>query len=78
MYLHSYVIHYAGAVAPLYLSLLPPNCTQPKGEYIWYTKDVVDWVHGPLPSDEPNEKAREMLTQIVQSVYGWPHKDQMK
>jgi len=38
-----------GAVAPSYLALLPPNITEPKGAYLWYKKQVVDWVNGPLP-----------------------------
>ncbi|XP_047496115.1 carbonyl reductase [NADPH] 1-like [Penaeus chinensis] len=38
-----------GAVAPSYLALLPPNIKEPKGAYLWYEKQVVDWVKGPMP-----------------------------
>uniref|UniRef100_A0A0A9WVM0 carbonyl reductase (NADPH) n=1 Tax=Lygus hesperus TaxID=30085 RepID=A0A0A9WVM0_LYGHE len=39
-----------GADAPTYAALLPQNCKSPKGDYIWYTRAIVDWVNGPLPS----------------------------
>ncbi|KAK7072778.1 hypothetical protein SK128_004133 [Halocaridina rubra] len=39
-----------GAVSPSYLALLPPNVKEPKGAYLWYDKQVVDWVNGPLPT----------------------------
>lgn len=38
-----------GAEAPVYLALLPENTVKPKGDYVWFTKDIVDWVNGPLP-----------------------------
>ncbi|XP_064097027.1 carbonyl reductase [NADPH] 3-like isoform X2 [Macrobrachium nipponense] len=38
-----------GAVSPSYLALLPPD-TDLRGAYIWYDKQVVDWVNGPTPS----------------------------
>jgi len=38
-----------GAEAPVFLALLPENCTKPKGDYVWYTKEIVDWVNGPTP-----------------------------
>lgn len=39
-----------GAVAPSWLALLPPNVDGPKGGYVWYEKQIVDWVNGPIPS----------------------------
>nr|XP_045600109.1 carbonyl reductase [NADPH] 1-like [Procambarus clarkii]XP_045600110.1 carbonyl reductase [NADPH] 1-like [Procambarus clarkii] len=39
-----------GAVCPSYLALLPPNIKEPRGAYLWYNKQVVDWVNGPTPS----------------------------
>ncbi|XP_069191082.1 carbonyl reductase [NADPH] 1 isoform X2 [Procambarus clarkii] len=39
-----------GAVCPSYLALLPPNIKEPQGAYLWYNKQVVDWVNGPTPS----------------------------
>ncbi|XP_014276619.1 carbonyl reductase [NADPH] 3 isoform X4 [Halyomorpha halys] len=39
-----------GADAPTYAALLPPNTTSPKGDYIWYTRAIVDWVNGPTPT----------------------------
>lgn len=41
-----------GADAPTYLALLPANCTSPKGDYIWFTREILDWVNGPLPNVE--------------------------
>ncbi|XP_042892815.1 carbonyl reductase [NADPH] 1-like [Penaeus japonicus] len=38
-----------GAVAPSYLALLPPDIKEPKGAYVWFDKQVVDWVKGPVP-----------------------------
>ncbi|XP_066972665.1 carbonyl reductase [NADPH] 1-like [Macrobrachium rosenbergii] len=38
-----------GAVCPSYLALLPPD-TDLRGAYLWYDKQVVDWVKGPTPS----------------------------
>ncbi|XP_018013437.1 carbonyl reductase [NADPH] 1 [Hyalella azteca] len=38
-----------GAVCPTYLALLPPNVSSPRGEYLWYDKQVVDWVDASLP-----------------------------
>ena len=34
-----------GAVAPSWLALLPPNVDGPKGGYVWYEKQIVDWVN---------------------------------
>jgi len=39
-----------GAEAPLYLALLPPDVKSPRGCFVWYNKDVVDWVNGPTPA----------------------------
>ncbi|KAI9562230.1 hypothetical protein GHT06_013195 [Daphnia sinensis] len=39
-----------GAVAPTWLALLPPNVDGPKGGYVWYDKQIVDWVNGPTPT----------------------------
>lgn len=39
-----------GAVSPSYLALLPPKVKEPRGAYLWYDKQVVDWVNGPTPS----------------------------
>jgi len=39
-----------GSVASVYLALLPPNITSPRGDFIWHDKTLVDWVNGPTPS----------------------------
>ncbi|XP_014275782.1 carbonyl reductase [NADPH] 1 [Halyomorpha halys] len=39
-----------GADAPTYAALLPAGTTSPKGDYIWSTREIVDWVNGPTPS----------------------------
>jgi len=39
-----------GAVASIYLALLPPNVEAPRGDYVWHDKTIVDWVNGPTPS----------------------------
>ena len=39
----------SGAVAPTWLALLPENVEEPRGGYVWYKKELVDWIHGPLP-----------------------------
>jgi len=39
-----------GSVASVYLALLPPNITSPRGDFIWHDKTIVDWVNGPTPS----------------------------
>lgn len=39
-----------GAAAPTYLATLSKNASSPKGEFIWYSKEVVDWVNGPMPA----------------------------
>lgn len=39
-----------GADAPTYLALLPKGTTSPRGDYVWYNRQIVDWVNGPLPS----------------------------
>lgn len=39
-----------GAVASIYLALLPPNTTSPRGDFIWHDKSIVDWVNGPTPT----------------------------
>uniref|UniRef100_A0A2P2HWY0 carbonyl reductase (NADPH) n=1 Tax=Hirondellea gigas TaxID=1518452 RepID=A0A2P2HWY0_9CRUS len=40
----------AGAAAPTYLALLPPNCSSPRGEYVWHDKRLVDWVNEANPA----------------------------
>uniref|UniRef100_A0A146LAV6 carbonyl reductase (NADPH) n=1 Tax=Lygus hesperus TaxID=30085 RepID=A0A146LAV6_LYGHE len=37
-----------GAVAPTYAALLPENCQSPKGDMIWFNKEICDWVNGPV------------------------------
>jgi carbonyl reductase 1 len=39
-----------GAVAPLYLALLPPNADKPRGDYVWRDKTIIDWANGKLPA----------------------------
>ncbi|XP_053649583.2 carbonyl reductase [NADPH] 1-like isoform X1 [Cherax quadricarinatus] len=39
-----------GAACVAYLALLPPNIKEPRGAYLWYDKQIVDWVNGPVPS----------------------------
>ena len=39
----------AGAVAPSWLALLPPEVKGPKGAYVWHDKQIVDVVDGPPP-----------------------------
>uniref|UniRef100_A0A224XVD1 carbonyl reductase (NADPH) n=1 Tax=Panstrongylus lignarius TaxID=156445 RepID=A0A224XVD1_9HEMI len=39
-----------GADAPTYAALLPEGVKSPKGDYIWFTREIVDWVHGPTPT----------------------------
>jgi carbonyl reductase 1 len=39
-----------GAVSSVFAALLPPNVSSPKGDYIWFDKQIVNWVDGPLPS----------------------------
>jgi len=38
-----------GAVAPTWLALLPENVEEPRGGYVWLNKQIVDWIHGPMP-----------------------------
>ncbi|XP_076046160.1 carbonyl reductase [NADPH] 1-like isoform X2 [Oratosquilla oratoria] len=38
-----------GAVCPSYLALLPNDVEEPRGGYLWSQKQIVDWVHGPIP-----------------------------
>jgi len=38
-----------GAAAPSWLALLPKNADGPKGAYVWFNKEIVDWVNGPVP-----------------------------
>ncbi|XP_073977781.1 carbonyl reductase [NADPH] 1-like [Rhodnius prolixus] len=40
-----------GADAPTYAALLPEDIQSPKGDYIWCTRQIVDWVKGPTPSN---------------------------
>ncbi|KAK9506974.1 hypothetical protein O3M35_008813 [Rhynocoris fuscipes] len=39
-----------GADAPTYCALLPEGTNSPKGDYIWFTREIVDWVNGPIPT----------------------------
>ncbi|CAG0919953.1 unnamed protein product [Notodromas monacha] len=39
-----------GAVSSVFAALIPPGAASPKGDYIWFKKEIVDWVNGPLPS----------------------------
>jgi len=39
-----------GSIAAVWAALIPPGVKSPKGGYIWYDTQVVDWVNGPLPS----------------------------
>ncbi|XP_047113995.1 carbonyl reductase [NADPH] 1-like [Schistocerca piceifrons] len=39
-----------GADAPVYLALLPPGVSSPRGEYIWCDRQVVNWFKGPMPA----------------------------
>lgn len=39
-----------GADAPAWLALLPPNVKEPRGGYVWHTRDIADWVNGPTPT----------------------------
>lgn len=38
-----------GAEIPLYAALLPKNVVQPVGSFIWWNKQVIDWINGPIP-----------------------------
>jgi len=38
-----------GAVAPIWLALLPKDVEEPRGGYVWLKKQIVDWIHGPMP-----------------------------
>ncbi|KAG8327978.1 hypothetical protein J6590_006154 [Homalodisca vitripennis] len=33
-----------GADAPTYLALLPPNVSQPRGQYVWKDRTIVSWI----------------------------------
>ena len=39
-----------GATPIVWAALLPPMVKEPRGAYVWRTKEIVDWVNGPLPS----------------------------
>jgi len=39
-----------GAANPSWLALLPKGVQGPKGGFVWYTKEIVDWIHGPVPA----------------------------
>ena len=43
-------VFFLGAVAPSWLALIPKDAEGPKGSYVWHDKQIVDWVHGPMPS----------------------------
>lgn len=40
-----------GAVAPSWLALLPPNVKEPRGAFVWHSKEIIDWVNGPTPAN---------------------------
>jgi len=40
-----------GARSSVFAALIPPGAASPKGAYIWYDNQVVDWVKGPIPSN---------------------------
>lgn len=41
-----------GADCPAYLAMLPPNDpSNPKGDYVWYTRKVVQWDSEKMPTD---------------------------
>ena len=44
-----FYLYSTGAEAPVYLALLPKNCTKPKGDFVWHTKEIRDWVNDPKP-----------------------------
>lgn len=39
-----------GADAPTYLALLPPKVESPRGDYVWFNREIIDWVNGPVPA----------------------------
>ncbi|CAG7734157.1 unnamed protein product, partial [Allacma fusca] len=39
-----------GAVAPVYLSLLPPNVEKPRGAFVWRDTTIIDWVNEQPPA----------------------------
>jgi len=39
-----------GAIAATLAALIPSDCESPRGAYIWYDTQVVDWVNGPTPT----------------------------
>lgn len=39
-----------GAAAPAWLALLPPNVKEPRGGYVWFNKEITDWIDGPTPT----------------------------
>jgi len=44
------IIFLLGAANPSWLALLPKGVQGPKGGFVWYTKEIVDWIHGPVPA----------------------------
>ena len=45
------VLVFLAAVAPSWLATLPENVEAPKGDYVWFSKRIVDWIHGPMPGN---------------------------
>ncbi|GLG95902.1 Uncharacterized protein GBIM_02767 [Gryllus bimaculatus] len=44
-----------GAEAPLFCALLPPNVSAPRGAYIWWDKQIVDWTGSTIPPPQSNK-----------------------
>jgi len=38
-----------GAIAAVWAALIPAGCEAPRGGYIWFDTQIVDWVNGPTP-----------------------------
>ena len=44
---------FKGASAPAWLALLPQNIGEPKGEFIWFDNQIVDWTADSMPPQKP-------------------------
>merc|ERR1712136_94312 len=56
-----------GAVAPTWLALLPKNVEEPRGGYVWLDKQIVDWIHGPMPECPAASIVKQVLDQYETS-----------